>query len=77
VRFDPSNYRRKDEVARRAPIGADGRYTIKTLSGENRVTFEIAALKKSAELQDLALTYDAKAGENAYDIALPPTPPAP
>jgi hypothetical protein len=72
VRFDPSNYLRKGEVARRAPIGEDGTYTVKTLAGENRVTFAIPQIQKSPELQEMSLTFDAKAGENSYDLVLPP-----
>src|SRR5262245_46326446 len=35
--FDPSNIYRKDAQPRTAPIGQDGSYTVKTLTGENAV----------------------------------------
>lgn len=37
VSFDPSNYLRKNETARTAPIGPDGTYSIRTLVGHNSV----------------------------------------
>ncbi|MGE3821983.1 MAG: hypothetical protein AB7I30_21425 [Isosphaeraceae bacterium] len=72
VAFDPSNYLRKSEAARRAPIGPDGTYSVKTLVGANRVSFSIPEMARDPGLQDLSLEYDVKSGENAYDIVLPP-----
>ena len=46
VSFDPSNYRRPD-TARTAPIGPDGRYTIKTLVGLNTVRVTAPELSDS------------------------------
>ncbi len=77
VSFDPSNYQRKSETARRVPIGADGSYSVKTLVGANRVSFAIPAMARDPKLQDLSLTYEVKEGENTYDITLPPPPEGP
>jgi hypothetical protein len=86
VTFDPSNYQRKKEIARTAPIGADGRYTIRTLVGYNSVQVSSPQLAKntvsaaSAEgggLENAAmgvgyelLDCEVKAGENNFDIEL-------
>ena len=65
VQFDPANYKRKDVAARNAPIGADGTYTIKTLTGENRVTVD-SPEKKGGDYS--MRTFDVKSGENTFDI---------
>jgi hypothetical protein len=56
VTFDPSNYLRRDAVARTATIGPDGRYTITTLVGQNavRVTdaYPADALARPAPSED-------------------------
>lgn len=72
VAFDPSNYLRKSEAARRVPIGPDGTYSVKTLVGVNRVSFSIPEMARDPKLQDLSLEFDVKSGENPYDITLPP-----
>ena len=77
IAFDPSNYQRKNETARRVPIGKDGSYTVKTLVGANRVSFAVPEMARDPQLQDLSLQYEVKEGENTYDIELPPPPPGP
>ncbi len=78
ISFDPSNYQRKNETARRVPIGKDGSYTVKTLVGANRVSFAVPAMARDPLLQDLSLQYDVQAGDNnTYHIELPPPPPGP
>ncbi len=77
IAFDPSNYQRKNETARRVPIGKDGSYSVKTLVGANRVSFSVPEMARDPKLQDLSLQYDVQPGENTYDIELPPAPPAP
>ncbi|MFO0959249.1 MAG: hypothetical protein U0800_17765 [Isosphaeraceae bacterium] len=71
IRFDPSNHLRKDEVARRAPIGADGTYEVKTLVGLNRVSFSIPSVK-DPQMQDYSLECEVKSGTNTFEAALPP-----
>jgi hypothetical protein len=77
VAFDPSNYLRKNETSRRVEIGKDGNYSVKTLAGANRITFRIPEMMHDAKLQDLALEYEAKPGDNTYNMDLPPAPAAP
>ena len=72
INFDPSNIERKTEVARSAEIGPDGSYTIKTLVGQNQVTFSGPAFVKDAQLQDSQLQYNVPEGESTYNIELPP-----
>lgn len=71
IRFDPANIQRKDAQAVTAPIGADGTYTVKTLQGENTVSFDLPTLvKKDFGLASTSLVYDAPAGESTYDPEL-------
>ncbi len=77
IAFDPSNYQRKGETARRVPIGKDGSYTVKTLVGANRVSFAVPEMARDPKLQDLSLSYDVQSGDNTYHIELPPPPSAP
>lgn len=78
IAFDPSNYQRKNEAARRVPIGKDGSYTVKTLVGANRVSFAVPVMARDPQLQDLSLQYDVQSGDdNTYHIELPPPPSGP
>ena len=77
IAFDPSNYQRKTEAARRVKIGPDGSYTVKTLVGDNQVSFTIAEMARDPRLQDLSIPYDVKSGENSFNIDLPPAPSSP
>lgn len=77
IAFDPSNYQRKSETARRTKIGSDGSYTVKTLVGDNQVSFTIAEMARDPKLQDFMMHYDVKSGENNFDIALPPASSSP
>jgi hypothetical protein len=76
VVFDPSNYQRKEEKARTAPINSDGTYTITTLLGGNAVRVEGPEAEKAGALY-LNMNYDVKSGENTYDITIPPPEPNP
>lgn len=72
VVFDPSNYKRKSEPPRTAPIGKDGTYTVETLTGPNRVSLTGPEVMKALpEAQFQKLDYDVKSGDNSYDISLP------
>lgn len=66
--FDPANYLRKDAQKRTAPIGKDGSYEIKTLTGENIVTISGPATKKSSELQYVKRATNVNSGENSFDF---------
>jgi hypothetical protein len=72
ISFDPSNVKRKFEPVRSAPIGKDGSYTVKTLVGGNQVTFSGPAFDKDRQLQDVLLPFDVQAGENTFNVELPP-----
>ncbi len=62
VVFDPSNFQRA-EAPRTAPIGKDGTYTIKTLSGDNQVTIRGPEVDKNSELQFARERFDVKDGD--------------
>ena len=68
ISFDPANYLRKNEVARLAPIGKDGTYTIKTLTGENQIKLKGMLARKTPALQYEARMLDVKSGENTFDF---------
>jgi len=71
VEFDPANYLRKMEPARRAPISADGRYTIRTLLGQNIVRFVSFEEPTERGMAYDSIEFDVKEGENTLDIRLP------
>jgi hypothetical protein len=66
--FDPANYKRKDVAARSAPIGKDGTYTIKTLTGENQVKLGGSIARKKPILSRVQHAYDVHPGENTFDF---------
>src|SRR5690348_11532773 len=68
ISFDPSNYKRKDVGARSAPIGPDGTYTIKTLTGENQVRLGGSLATKKPIAARTVHTVDVKEGENTFDF---------
>jgi hypothetical protein len=69
IRFNPSNSGRIVPT-RSAEIGPDGRYTIKTLTGDNRVTFdgEVAAKNRGVGLMKEYASVNS--GENTIDFDL-------
>jgi hypothetical protein len=69
VIFDPANFKRKVEP-RKADIGKDGSYSIKTLVGENVVKLESnQVLKANLEMQFIST--NVTPGDNTFDIKLP------
>jgi hypothetical protein len=70
VVFDPSNYQRTNEAARKAEISKDGTYTITTLVGENNIKVTGPDAEKAGAAYD-SFSLDVKAGENTFDISLP------
>ena len=75
VIFDASNYRRKENVVRSAPIRKDGTYAIKTFVGGNRVQVNAPALATSRAGAPADLSFEVQSGENRFDIDV--SPPAP
>jgi len=71
VRFDPANSSRPDAPVATADIGADGKYTAKTLVGKNRVTVDSPETAKDRTLAYEQIELDVKDGENSFDITLP------
>jgi hypothetical protein len=74
VVFDPANINRPTAAARKAPIGKDGTYTIKTLVGPNNVTVNSRETLGDSNLQS-GERYTVNEGEGTLDIVLPPPPP--
>ena len=66
--FNPANYKRKDAAPRSAPIGKDGSYTIKTLTGENQVRLGGSLARKKQVLTRVQRTLDVHPGENTFDF---------
>jgi hypothetical protein len=66
--FDPSNSSRPDATKRTAPIGKDGSYTIKTLTGENVVTLSGSVTKKNGALAYTKRATLVNPGENTFDF---------
>jgi hypothetical protein len=66
--FDPANYQRKDAPSHKASIGSDGTYTVKTLTGANRVRLGGSLAKKNQLLAREMRTYEVKSGENTFDF---------
>jgi len=69
VVFDPSNVERKTGP-KTAPIEKDGTYSIKTLIGKNQVTVRSPEVNRDPVLGRKQFEFDAKSGENTYDIDL-------
>jgi hypothetical protein len=72
VIFDPSNYLRKNEPARRTEIQKDGTYSIKTLTGSNSIRVEGKEVNALRGVDYAGLAHDVPAGNSVYDIKLPP-----
>lgn len=68
ISFNPANYQRKDAATRTAPIGKDGTYTIKTLTGSNEVRLGGSLAKKAGVLQSQNRMVEVKTGENLADF---------
>jgi hypothetical protein len=69
VIFDPANIKRNVEP-RKAEIGKDGSYSIKTLVGENVVKLESNEVMK-ANLETQFIATQVAPGDNTFDIKLP------
>ena len=67
VVFDPSNYQRQG-VPRKAPIGKDGSYSIKTLVGQNTIKLGGELARKYQNLQHKQQVYEVQNGDNTHDL---------
>ncbi len=72
ITFDGSNMSRASTTPRKAPIAADGTYTVTTLQGRNSARISGPALKKEPQLGYGIHTIEVKPGENTFNIELPP-----
>ncbi|WP_435018837.1 hypothetical protein TA3x_000824 [Tundrisphaera sp. TA3] len=71
IQFDPGNINRRDAKPVGADIGPDGTYTIKTLYGENVVSFDVPTVsKKDQSVMTRSYSYSAPSGDSTYDIEL-------
>ncbi len=68
ILFDASNIKRPDVPTRSAPIGKDGSYTIKTLTGENIIRLGGAITKKNGSLQATKRALMVVSGENTFNF---------
>jgi hypothetical protein len=69
VVFDPANIKRNVEF-RKAAIGKDGSYSIRTLVGENVVRLESNEVMK-VNMEAQFISTQVKPGDNTFDIKLP------
>ena len=67
VIYDPSNAQRPG-VPRKAPIGKDGTYSIKTLVGQNTVRLGGEIAHKHQILQHSQQIYDVPSGDTTHDL---------
>jgi hypothetical protein len=74
VVFNPANYQRKMIAARTAPIGADGTYTITTLTGSNAVMVNPKAdsrgKPKAGAVPAQMRPFEVQPGDNTFDVEL-------
>ena len=68
ILFDASNIKRPNSPLRSAPIGKDGSYTIKTLTGENIIRLGGAITKKNGSLQATKRAMIVSSGENTFNF---------
>jgi hypothetical protein len=68
ISFDPANYKRKDVPQRSAPIGPDGTYNIKTLTGENQIRIGGSLATKKGIAARTVHTLEVKPGENTFNF---------
>ena len=68
VVFDPSNIQRSSASPRKAPIGKDGKYTVKTLLGENSIKLSGSVAQKNPVLQRMQKAFNVQPGDNTFDI---------
>jgi hypothetical protein len=74
ITFDPANVKRKMASAVSSPIDAGGNYTIKTMVGENQVSFALPEYSGAADrpLGYLRLPTDVASDGATIDFDLPP-----
>ena len=71
VKFNPANSSRKDAAQRSASIGPDGRYTLKTLIGDNTAVPVIPNIGRKGDLRRAQKSITVASGDNSLDIDIP------
>jgi hypothetical protein len=72
IRFDPSNYKRKDAKPASAPIGKDGSFTLTTLVGENAVSVSSPLVNADPKLSHNRQLIVVTDGSNTITVEVPP-----
>jgi hypothetical protein len=70
ISFDPTSADRPTAPVASAEIGKDGRFTLRTWVGENRVSVDTSETRKDANLST-PVPFDVKSGDNPLDVTLP------
>ena len=70
ISFDPSTADRPTAPAASTGIGKDGKYTLRTLVGENRASVDTPETRKDENLAT-PVPFDVKGGDNTLDVTLP------
>jgi hypothetical protein len=68
VVFNPANINRPNAAPRKAPIGKDGSYSVKTLVGENEVKLTGSIAQTNQLLQHSKKSFNAQDSDNSFDI---------
>jgi hypothetical protein len=70
IYFDPTTASRQSVPVSSVEIGKDGTYTVKTLTGENRVNVETAETRSDSNLS-IPETFVVNSGDNSHDVTIP------
>jgi hypothetical protein len=71
ITFDPTNINRPTASPRSVKVDTDGKYSVKTLVGENSVTVHGPTIDKDPGLSTNSRIVDVKPGTNSVPIELP------
>jgi hypothetical protein len=71
IRFEASGSGNTPQL-QSAPIGLGGAYRVKTRVGPNTVTFVLPEAQRDPSLASAKVNFEAKPGDNPFDIELPP-----
>jgi hypothetical protein len=70
ISFDPATADRPTAPVASTAIGKDGKYTLRTWVGENRVSVDTPETRKDPNLA-APVPFDVKSGDNTIDVTLP------
>jgi hypothetical protein len=70
ISFDPTSADRPTAPVASTEIGKDGRYTLRTWVGANRVSVDTPETRKDANLS-APIPFDVNSGDNPLDVTLP------